>query len=261
MIKRLFISLKENGILWTAYYLMRRYFPCWNKFFEKRMVGIEKKRFIPGLNSLTQNKEVWENYDWNQFGEEWNPSEKWKEEFIEKIIYKNIKSNSIILEVGPGAGRWTDYLIKLSNKLILVEVSNKCLDICKKKYKDYDNVEYNLLEDINLRFINDRIVDFVFSYDVFVHIDKRETEKYFAEFNRVLMEDGLLIFHYSKVGDIYGNFFSRFDEHDFLELISNYGFNIVKEYDVDTLNLIVNNMKGKTVNQAISLLKKTDHKV
>ena len=255
MIKRLFISLKENGILWTAYYLMRRYFPCWNKFFEKRMVGIEKKRFIPGLNSLTQNKEVWENYDWNQFGEEWNPSEKWKEEFIEKIIYKNIKSNSIILEVGPGAGRWTDYLIKLSNKLILVEVSNKCLDICKKKYKDYDNVEYFLLEEINLRFISDCSVDYIFSFDVFVHIDKREIVKYFSEFKRVLTEEGLLIFHYSKVGNKYGNFFSRFNEEDFLEIVNDYEFKIIKEYDVETLNVIKEKMSSESPKQSISLLK------
>ncbi len=49
---------------------------------------------------------------------------------------------------------------------------------------------------------------------------------------------------------------SRFNEDDFIELVRDYDINIAKEYDVDTLNLIINKQQGKIVNQSVSILKK-----
>ncbi len=256
MIRRFFLSLSENGFLWTIYYLFRRYFLKFANFFESRMGKIENKKSIAGCNSIRQNVEFWDNYNWKNSGEEWTQSKEWKEKFVKKIIDENIKPNSMILEVGPGAGRWTQYLIDLSRKLILVDVSQKCLDVCRNKFNSVKYIEYKLLEEINIDFLENNSIDYIFSYGVFIHLDKRDITKYFSEFKKKLSRDGLIFFHYNKAGDKYGNFISRFNEEDFQKLLREHDLEIKKEFDIETMNVIENNFSTKSINQSISILMK-----
>jgi hypothetical protein len=66
------------------------------------------------MPSLKENKKIWKKYDWSQKGEEWSinyggSNQQWK-----KSIYPRIKQFipvNTILEIGPGYGRITQYLI------------------------------------------------------------------------------------------------------------------------------------------------------
>jgi SAM-dependent methyltransferase len=233
-IDRLNLSIKENGFLWTAIYMLKR--ATNSSFFAKRLEALEQKKKYPGWNSVNQNKLTWNNWNWQHMGEEWTKSDGWKNKLAGEIIDKLIPQNSSVIEIGPGGGRWTEYLQKKSSILQLVDISEKCLELCKERFPDKTNITYNLIKDVKFNFTSDNSIDFVFSYDVFVHIDKAQITDYFNEFARVLKPSGKIILHYSKIGDKFGEYRSRFTSEDMNELIANLDLKLLEEYDVETLD-------------------------
>lgn len=233
-IDRLNLSLKENGLLWTAIYMFKRATNL--NYFAKRLEVLEQKKKYPGWNSVNQNRLTWNNWNWNQLGEEWTKSDVWKNKLAEEIINKLIPEKSSVIEIGPGGGRWTEYLQEKSSSLNLVDISEKCLELCKERFADKTNISYNLIKEVKFIFAADNTIDFIFSYDVFVHIDKAQITEYLNEFARVLKPSGKIILHYSKIGDKFGEYRSRFTSENMNELIDNLNFKLVEEYDVETLD-------------------------
>lgn len=233
-IDRLSLSFKENGFLWTVLYLLKR--ATHFSFFANRLSALEKNKKYPGWNSVNQNRLTWNNWNWQQMGEEWTKSDAWKNKLADEIIGKLIPQNSSIIEIGPGGGRWTEYLQKKSTELHLVDISEKCLELCKDRFADKNNITYNLIKDVKFNFTPHNSIDTVFSYDVFVHIDKAQITEYFTEFARVLKPGGKIILHYSKIGDKFGEYRSRFTSDDMNELIQELNLKLIEEYDVETLD-------------------------
>jgi len=156
-------------------------------------------------HTISQNKKLWNNYDWSRSGEEWTfhaklykglDPEAWKRSLINEVMLKYIKKGSTILEIGPGAGRWTEILVSLADNLILVDISKKCLDLCKEKFKNYNNIRYFLTEG-QLDFIQDNSIDYIWSYDVFVHINPTDIRTYLRDIRRILKPHGYGIIHHS----------------------------------------------------------------
>lgn len=232
-IDRLNLSFKENGFLWTTLYLLKR--AIGSEFFSNKLKSIEAKKNFPGWNSVAQNKLTWNNWNWNEMGEEWTKSQVWKDKLVSEIIQKLIPDNSSIIEIGPGGGRWSEFLLKKSSTLHLVDISKKCLELCSERFKKNKNIDFNLIKDVKFDFAESDSMDVVFSYDVFVHIDKAQIIEYFQEFERVLKKNGRIILHYSKVGDKFGEYRSRFTYEDMDELMSELKLKLITEYDVETL--------------------------
>lgn len=230
---RLKLSFKENGFVWTILYLLKR--ATHSEYFSKKLSELEKKKKYPGWNSVNQNKLTWNNWNWNKLGEEWTKSQGWKNKLASEIIQKLIPADSSIIEIGPGGGRWSEFLLKKATKLNLVDISEKCLELCRDRFSNNNHVYYNLIKDVDFNFIEKNSVDVVFSYDVFVHIDKAQITEYFTEFERVLKTKGKIILHYSKVGDKFGEYRSRFNSNDMDDLLKKLNLKQIAEYDVETL--------------------------
>ena len=109
---------------------------------------------------------------------------------------KYIKKNSIILEIGPGAGRWSTSLQKIAKKLILTDITEKCIEICMELFKEHKNVEYKLIEK-RLDFLDKNSIEYIWSYDVFVHINPFDVELYLEDFSRILKPGGISIIHHT----------------------------------------------------------------
>lgn len=232
-INRLGLSFKENGFLWTILYLLKRA-TGWNIFSEK-LESLELKKKYPGWNSVSQNRLTWNKWNWNELGEEWTKSQGWKDKLVNEIIQKLIPENSSIIEIGPGGGRWSEYLLKKASVLDLVDISEKCLELCHQRFGNNSELRYNLINEVKFNFAEDNSIDVVFSYDVFVHIDKEQITQYFTEFERVLKSTGRIILHYSKVGDRFGEYRSRFTSDDMNEILQELNLRLAAEYDVETL--------------------------
>ena len=81
---------------------------------------------------------------------------------IENMLKKvGIYDNSLIIEVGPGNGAMTKYLVKKAKYVLAYEVDLELRNILEEKFSDVSNVEF-IFED----FLNRDIVEDIKKYDV-----------------------------------------------------------------------------------------------
>lgn len=52
-----------------------------------------------------------------------------------------INENDIVVEIGPGLGNLTEYLLNKAKKVIAFEIDNRMINILNDRFKDYDNFE------------------------------------------------------------------------------------------------------------------------
>jgi ubiquinone/menaquinone biosynthesis C-methylase UbiE len=226
-----------NGLWWTAhvvpYVLLRKI----NKdlrlsFLDKRIKNIELKKQIPGMNSKEINSIVWENWNWEKnYGEEWTYNNDWKNSIIQFIMLKHFDENKSILEIGPGGGKWTEYLVKISKELYLTDISKKCLEICKNRFQKNNHIHYYLTDGASLSFLKDESIDYIWSFDVFVHIAPADVGNYMSEFKRVLKPNGLAIIHHAGNGGLNGGWRSNVTQKWFADIVATNKLKLTDQFD------------------------------
>ena len=82
-----------------------------------------------------------------------------------------------ILEIAPGFGRWTDFLKDHCRKPIVVDLSQKCIEACRERFKACSHIAYFVNDGQSLGMIEDHAVDFAFSFDSLVHAEDRAVSK------------------------------------------------------------------------------------
>lgn len=246
-------KIKRKGIV---YFISKFFYIFYHRILidiaDKYVIWFNKHKFqdkdkpiifdLPS-HSVKENRTLWNNYYWLEKGEEWTRDVKkykkadpkiWKLSLINKMILKYIKKGSIILEIGPGAGRWTEILLKLAKRLIIADISKKCLSFCKVRFKKYKNIEYQLIKD-KLDFIDNECIDYIWAYDVFVHINPTNIERYIEEFQRILKSGGCALIHHSGT---YSSekiqkeaFRSYMTGKTFSNLVKKYGMQMLEQND------------------------------
>lgn len=174
---------------------------------EARLLRIEGARGILGPahraysgHSAEENREIWTTWDWSQGGNEWNDSdepERWKATLIEEVLLPSLGDARAVLEVGPGAGRWSEVLQQRVDRLVLVDVTPKALEVTRANLGDPGNVEYVLSEGGLFTEVETASIDWVWSFDVFVHIAPLDVASYLSEVARVLRPGGTAMIHHS----------------------------------------------------------------
>ena len=106
-----------------------------------------------------------------------------------------------ILEIGPGFGRWTQFLKEVCNELSIVDLSSKCIDACKKNFSSSSHISYYVNDGLSLSMIPDNTVDFAFSFDSLVHVDNTVMAQYIAQLSRKLVRNGVAFIHHSNLGE------------------------------------------------------------
>lgn len=148
-------------------------------------------------NSAGENRERWDEWDWRSGGEEWNASPQWKRALIEEVLVRWMPSGGVLLEIGPGAGRWSEHLIGRARRLVLVDVSERPLELCRERFGESANVEYVRSSGSDLPGVADASVDAVWSFDVFVHVAPADQARYLAEVARVLAPGAVAVIHHA----------------------------------------------------------------
>lgn len=182
---------------------------------DKLAVIRTKRRFLSGnasamldlrINSIKENRRMWDRWDWSCCrGEEWTlevkglrdlEPDQWKADLVNAMILKYVREASTVLEIGPGAGRWTHILADVADRLILVDISERALEACKERFKLHSNIEYHLI-DGRLDCIPSDSIDHIWAYDVFVHINPSDVDAYINDFQRVLKPGGCAVIHHA----------------------------------------------------------------
>ena len=141
--------------------------------------------------------ERWNRWDWSELGEEWTANEAWKQALVDEVLLPTIPDGGSVVEIGPGGGRWSVLLAPRSERLVLVDVAQRPLDLVAERLGDAGNVEYVLTDGSALTGVADASVDAVWSFDVFVHIAPGDQAGYLSEIARVLRPGGVAAIHHA----------------------------------------------------------------
>jgi len=223
--------LSQNGIRWVFYYFLLSLLRRSSRALGERVLDLEIRNDLPGCYSCEWNRAVWRNYNWAQKGEEWTQSLEWKQSVIDLVLLKYVEAGKTVLEIGPGAGRWTETLQKMARRLTLVDISDRCIELCKNRFSTCNNIEFFVNEGTNLDFIEDATVDFIWSWDVFVHLSPQCTKEYISEFSRVLKKRGRGIIHHPKDAGLHGGWRSRMTAELFSHLLEKYELIPILQFD------------------------------
>ena len=229
------LLLKENGVVWTfccGVYSILHYGLRLNAHtLDRLMRQLEYRWNLPGMGSININYAIWQNWNWNSYGHEWTDSEEWKQALLNDILFNYVGLQKDILEVGPGGGRWTEILQKRARHLTLVDLSDRCIEVCKQRFCDCENMTFVVNHGMDLPGIADGTIDVIWAFDVFVHITPADTVAYMEEFARVLRSGGRVIIHHAKDAGGYGAWRSRLTDALFADIVQSHGFNILAQID------------------------------
>ena len=101
-----------------------------------------------------------------------------------------------MLEIGAGHGRWSVLLEKHAGTLILVDLSPNCIEFCRNLFVKRSNVIYVVNNGKTFDVVKDVSVDFIWSFDTFVHVEEVVINSYMKEIFRVLKPGGRAIIHH-----------------------------------------------------------------
>ena len=158
-------------------------------------------------NSIETNRWWWnERYDWSNLGEEWNYNlGKAGKSAVNYLIraYMISCSTRDYLEIGPGGGRWSEQLQPLADRLVLVDLSEKCIGLCKKRFAHCCNVEYFVNNGANLSFLPTDYINRVWSWDTFVHIEPHVIQTYLHHIRNVMRQGGTGVISHANVDEAF----------------------------------------------------------
>src|SRR5688500_1699608 len=124
------------------------------------------------MPEVEHNAEVWEaGWDWSQQGDEWSEwwggtPALWHGALLPRL--HPFLPAGTVLEIAPGYGRWSQYLKDRCDRLILVDLAEKCIDGCRRRFADADNIEFHVNDGKSLDMVEDGSIDLAFSFDSLV---------------------------------------------------------------------------------------------
>ena len=151
-------------------------------------------------------------YDWKDAGEEWSESwgtsaAQWSGAILPRI--RDCLPTATILEIGPGFGRWTNYLKDYCEHLWIVDPAAECIEACRRRFAAHSHVRFYVNDGRSLSMFPDESIDFVFSFDSLVHVKQEIMEAYLSELGAKLRIGGQGFIHHSNLGEYAHSFRAR----------------------------------------------------
>ena len=220
------IALRENGPIWCTYLFAYYLASTIAERAHSKMHQLRRERNLPGLNSATLNQHIWNSWDWSAQGDEWTSSPQWKESLIRRVLQPNIPPNSAVLEIGPGAGRWTEALLQHAQSYIGVDISASCVEVCSKRFAGDPRAQFFVGSGRDLAAVPTGSIDAIWSFDVFVHVNAAEVAGYIADFVRVMRPGAVAVIHHGAVAGTGGGWRSNLTAPVFQAVLAERGLRI-----------------------------------
>ncbi len=155
------------------------------------------------MPTIQENLNKWTAYDWTQHGNEWSSPWRGTEFLWWGTLLPRLHAfvpTDTILEIAPGYGRITQFLKDLCKQLIIVDITEHCIEACKRRFSSDSNIAYHINDGKSLEMISDSSIDFVISFDSLVHADADIIEVYLGQLSKKLKPNGVGFIHHSNVG-------------------------------------------------------------
>ncbi len=157
------------------------------------------------MPTVEWNRQMWdEPSNWIDGGDEWifhaqscsQHYADWKRSIVSTFIEPYLGPDVDVLEIGPGHGRWTEFMVDRVKSLTLVDLSLTCIETCQKRFVDADQEVNYIVNDGTCLPVPEESIDVIWSFGSFVHIDEPEIDSYLREFARVLRPGGRFVVHH-----------------------------------------------------------------
>lgn len=157
------------------------------------------------MPSVVENQVRWTEHPWALEGHEWSPGATaaggdmlWWRALLPRI-HAHLPAKRV-LEIGPGFGRWTSHLVDHAERLIVVDLTERCIAHCQRRFAERTNLEYWTNDGQSLEMVQDESLDFVFSFDSLVHAEASVLRGYVLQLARKLKRGGRAFIHHSNLG-------------------------------------------------------------
>jgi Methyltransferase domain len=157
------------------------------------------------MPTIEQNKLSWDGtYDWAEAGEKWSAawggsSMQWYGTILPRL-HMHFPANTI-LEIAPGYGRWTQFLKGMCANLILVDLSERSINACRKRFAGDSHLTYHVNDGKSLDMVVDESIDLAFSFDSLVHAEDVVISSYISQLSKKLKQNGVAFIHHSNLGE------------------------------------------------------------
>ena len=248
---------------------VRKLFTAGRRFLGNIVQGSMPSRFA----NFGYNKNLWNRYsrNWSKdieiedtavsesdresyvkyLGDEWGASAD-VEKVVSEYIYPHITQESVVAEIGTGGARIASKVAPKTREFHCMDISSEMLKRAKSVLAGFTNVRYTLLHEPCLPDKFSGRFDFVYSFDVFVHLDLHTMGSYFKGINMMLKHGGRAFVHTTNLNapggwdrfcnqsaySIEGHYFISPETVDILARRSN--LRIIKTSTVDQSNFYFN---------------------
>jgi len=151
------------------------------------------------------------------------------------FVIPYVNPSDTALEIGPGGGRWTQYLLGFQ-KLYVVDYYEQLLAELRKNFNK-PNMIFVKNNGDDFPGVPDKAIDYLFCFGTFVHLEVDLIDRYLANIRRVLKPGGSAVIQYSDKTKILARDNTGFSDNTpdrMRQLVENNGFRIVEE-DLTTL--------------------------
>jgi len=164
------------------------------------------------------------------FGDRWGDPETFIPliEVRQRFLDPYFAAGMTVVEIGSGGGRWTQYLARAGH-LIVVEYNPESFEYLRQRFPDVRLTTYQT-SGAEMDGIASGSVDFVFTFDVFVHLEPEVIGRYLNEIERVLRPGGVAVVHYGDIRKdiaLHNPGFSRMTRQKMEELIAATGLRVL----------------------------------
>jgi SAM-dependent methyltransferase len=150
------------------------------------------------MPELEWNRVRWnDEHPWPESGDEWSvgwggPRAQWYGTIFPRI--NRWLPARKVLEIAPGFGRWTQFLLRHTEELYGIDLNPKC-------FSAYDRAHFIQNDGFSLEMVGDETIDFAFSFDSLVHAEIDVVTAYCQQIVRKLSATGVAFIHHSNAAN------------------------------------------------------------
>jgi SAM-dependent methyltransferase len=137
------------------------------------------------------------NLGFTTLGEEWG-GPKFADAIVERLAAEYLGPDVDVLELGCGGGKFSRRIAPRVRSLVCADISAPMLEQTRNELArqgDAEGVEFCQLSGIDFHGIPDSSVDFIFSYDVQLHMQPQNIFSYMLDARRILRPGGTFMLH------------------------------------------------------------------
>ena len=155
------------------------------------------------MPDLAWNKSHWgSDYRWPALGEEWSTAwggsePQWFGSLLPRL--HRFLPTRRILEIAPGFGRWTKFLLPACDEFIGIDLAPKCVSACHERFASAKHARFITNNGQSLSAARDGYFDLIFSFDSLVHAEHEILASYIPQAICKLSAQGVGFIHHSNL--------------------------------------------------------------